>query len=426
MKPTCTSTTLGVGLIAVAFAAPPVWAGGIALYEIGTADVGLASAGYAARAQDASTLFKNPAGMSQLGTPQLQAGLQLLYGDVEFNKDSDGTGPLLRDDSSGGNAIGALPGLSLFYVHPLSEKAAVGFGSLSYFGLAEDFGDDWVGRYYVQKGSLLGMSLMPAASYKVTDWLSIGAGFNAMFGYLDTEVAVRQLTSSDGQMKVKDNTWGFGANAGVLIEPVKGTRIGLTYLSPVDLNFKDKPGFKGLNPAGLGALPLLRNPPKLNLGVTVPQMVMAGVYHELNEKWAIMADVGWQNWKALGKVDVQVDSADAAGLTTKLDYKDTWHGAAGVQFKPNGRWQFSGGLAYDSSAVSDSNRTLSLPMGEAYRFGLGAIYRWKENVDLGFGYEFMWLGDMPVVQESVYRGRVSGSFDNSWFSFLSGNVTWRF
>ncbi|MEJ0091147.1 MAG: hypothetical protein WDM80_15565 [Limisphaerales bacterium] len=39
-----------------------VFAGGLSLYEIGTPDVGLASAGYAARAQDASTLYKNPAG----------------------------------------------------------------------------------------------------------------------------------------------------------------------------------------------------------------------------------------------------------------------------------------------------------------------------------------------------------------------------
>ena len=40
------------------------WAGGISLYEIGTPDVGLAAAGFAVRAQDASTVFTKPAGMS--------------------------------------------------------------------------------------------------------------------------------------------------------------------------------------------------------------------------------------------------------------------------------------------------------------------------------------------------------------------------
>ncbi len=54
------------------------YASGAILYELGTPDVGLASAGYAARAQDASTLFKNPAGMSLLEKSELQIGLQAL------------------------------------------------------------------------------------------------------------------------------------------------------------------------------------------------------------------------------------------------------------------------------------------------------------------------------------------------------------
>jgi long-chain fatty acid transport protein len=41
-------------------------AGGLFMSEIGTNDVGLAGAGWAARGQDASTLFRNPAGMSLL------------------------------------------------------------------------------------------------------------------------------------------------------------------------------------------------------------------------------------------------------------------------------------------------------------------------------------------------------------------------
>lgn len=61
-------------------------ASGLQLYEIATPDVGLASAGWAARAQDASTLFKNPAGMSLLDGATLQTGLQLTYGDVAFSR----------------------------------------------------------------------------------------------------------------------------------------------------------------------------------------------------------------------------------------------------------------------------------------------------------------------------------------------------
>ncbi|MEI6390634.1 MAG: outer membrane protein transport protein [Verrucomicrobiota bacterium] len=421
MKHNTKLTIIGSAIACGAALSTTVHGGGIELYEIATPDVGLASAGYAARAQDASTLFKNPAGMSLLPGSQFQGGAQLTYGNVEFSHDSS-TSSFLGNDN-GGNAIGALPAAGLFFSQQLSERFAVGFGAFSYFGLVEKFDDNWVGRYYIQKSALLGMSLMPAMSFKATDWLSIGAGLNAMYGYMDTEVAIRTLAPGDGQLKVKDETWGFGANAGVLIEPRQGTRIGLTYLSPVKLDFKDTPTFSNLGPLG-GAI--FANPPQLNLGLTVPQSVMLSGYHELNPKWALMANIGWQNWSQFGKVDVGVDSSNPSSLTKNLNYDDTWHGAIGAQFRASEKWQISGGFAYDSSAVSDANRTLSLPMGQAYRIGLGAQWQLSKKVNLGAAYEFMWCGDMPVVQDSAYRGRVSGGFNDSWFSFFTLNLNWIF
>ena len=94
-------------VMAVASLLPAVvQAGGLSLYEIATADVGLASAGWAARAQDPSTLLKNPAGMSLLEGNQFQGGAQLLQGGIAFSP-SAGTSV---DGNSGGNPVGVLPG----------------------------------------------------------------------------------------------------------------------------------------------------------------------------------------------------------------------------------------------------------------------------------------------------------------------------
>jgi long-chain fatty acid transport protein len=396
-------------------------AAGIALYEIATPDLGLASAGYAARAQDASTVFSNPAGMSLLEGSQFLGGAQVLFGSLEFSTDSDTSRVLGGGD--GGNALGPIPAASLFLTHPLSEKFTVGFGMFSYFGLAEEYDEGWVGRYYAQKNVLLGMTLMPAVSYQATDWLSIGAGLNAMYGYLDTEVAIRTGAPGDGRMEIGDETWGFGANVGVLMELSEETRVGVTYLSSVNLDFEDRPAFSNLGPLGNS---LLTNPPQLDLGMTVPQSVMLSGYHELNPRWALLANVGWQNWHEFGKVDVGVDSADPQSLTKSLGYDDTWHGAIGAQYQATDSWLLSGGFAYDTSAVNDENRTAALPMGEAYRVGVGAQWRLKECLQLGFAYEFMWMGDMPVTQDSAYRGRLSGGFEDSWINFFNCSLAWIF
>lgn len=421
MKHTTKLTFISFAFACGTLLPPAAQAGGIELYEIATPDVGLASAGYAARADDASTLFKNPAGMSRLEGAQAQGGLQALYGSVSFSADQDTSRRLGTDN--GGNAVGWLPGGSLFVVAPLGERWRVGLGTLSYFGLAEDYGDNWVGRYYVQKGALLGMSILPTASFKATDWLSIGAGLNAMYGYLDTEMAVNNGIGPDGQMTLKDTTWGFGANVGVMIQASEKTRFGVTYLSPVDLDFRDKPSFTGLGPV-LGRI--LANPRELNLGVTVPQSVMVSAYHALNDKWALMADFGWQNWSQFGYVQAGVESG---GTTTlNLKYQDTWHGALGAQYRASEKWSFSGGVAYDSSAVSGENRTVTLPMGLAWRFGLGAQCQISRAVNIGAGYTFLWAGDMPVDQgtDLSLRGRVSGSFSDAWFSIAALNLTWKF
>jgi long-chain fatty acid transport protein len=394
-------------------------AGGIGLYEIASPDVGLASAGYSARAQDASTLFKNPAGMSLLEDgPQIQTGLQLLYGDVKFSPSKSAP----QGGGDGGNAVGALPGASFFYSQKLTDKVAVGFGTFSYFGLAEDYGDNWMGRYYVQRATMLGMSLMPGVSVKVNDWLSVGGCLNAMFGYLNAEVAINNGPlggSGDGQMKLNDETWGFGGVGGIIITPREGTRIGVTYVSPVKLDFKDKPEF--INAPALSTIPRFNK--TLNLGATVPQSVMLGIYQDLNEQWAMMADVGWQNWSQFGEVDIGYNGNN---LTKNLNYNDTWHGALGAKYKYNKDWAFTGGAAYDTSAVDDKNRSVMLPMGEAYRFGLGSEWQATKSLNFNLAYEFMWLGDMSVNQSGPVRGDVIGSYNNAWFSFVTVNVTWRF
>ena len=417
-------TRIGFALACFAFTPQLARAGGIELYEIGTPDIGLASAGYAARAQDASTLFKNPAGMSLLQGSQFQGGLQLTYGSVTFSPDASTSARLGRDD--GGNAIGAIPAASGFFVYDLSDKWKVGLGAFNYFGLAEAYNDNWVGRYYVRSGALLGMSLMPAVSFKATDWLSLGAGLNAMYGYLNTKIAVNNGSPLDGQLELKDATWGFGGNAGILLEPREGTRIGLTYLSQVRLGFKDTPSISLFG----GNFGSLLTPPSLDLATTVPQGAMVGFYQDLCPKWAVMGDFGWQNWSQFGEVQVGVDTVAGASrvVTANLHYQDTWHGALGAQYRASDQWQFTGGVAFDSSAVNSANRTVTLPMGQAWRFGVGASYQLSRAININAAYEFLWAGNMAVTQgsDASSRGRVSGSYNDAWFSFATVNLTWKF
>lgn len=421
------STVLAVG----AFVSATAQAGGISLYEVGTADVGLAAAGYAARAQDAATILTNPAGMTRLAGNQLTLGAQALHADLGFSI-GDATSPALGG-GAGGNPIGWFPGGGAFYSHSVSPDLKLGIALTGNFGSAVKYDSGWVGRYYVQEGTLLGVSILPSVAWRVNDRLSLGAALNVMRGTFETKVAVNNIVGPDGQLSLEDNAWGVGANLGLLYETSPGSRFGITYTSPVNLDFRAPASFSGLGP-GLQALLTSRGliDANVDLGMTVPQGVMASVYHELDSRWAILGNVGWQQWSKFGRVDVGVDSNDPVGLTSNLEFKDTWHVAAGAQYRHSDAWTLTAGVAYDSAFQDNAHVAVALPANAAWRFGVGGqkqespAFRWGWSLEYvhGGGMNVDLRGNVPVAIGG--RGDVVGSFDNASILFLAASLSWKF
>lgn len=409
------------GLLGIALA-DIAHAGGLTLYEIGTPDLGLAAAGYAARAQDAATVLTNPAGMTRLNQSQFMLSGQALYGVAQFTPNSLTTPSLGTND--GGNAVGFLPGGSAFFVWSATPDLKVGFGLFSNFGLSESYEDAWVGRYYVQSATLLGLSMMPSVACRFLPWFSAGVSVNVMYGILRDTAAVNGILPSapDGTLEVESNAWGVGVEVGVLFEPAEGTRIGATYTSPMSLGFSATPSITNV-PAGSPFLALQK---PVSLGMTVPQGVMLSVYKEVVPGLALLANVGWQNWSQFGKVDVQVSDPSQTSVTVNVNYKDTWHGALGAQIKAAEGWLVSTGISYDSSMIANDQRTPALPTGSAWRFAAGVQHPVSESVELGLAYEFLWGGTLPMDQQrGPLSGRIAGSYQNTLINFFAFNVNWK-
>src|SRR5271167_3775129 len=150
---------------------------GIALsagLELYPTDLGTASAGQAAAAQNASTAASNPAGMTQLDRSQLMTTPGALLPSTNFD-----IGPQTSTKgTAGGNAGVFVPTGSFFYVYKFSEQIRLGVALYSDYGLAIDYSTKWVGRYYATRESLISGKLAPSIAYALNDWLSVGAGFN--------------------------------------------------------------------------------------------------------------------------------------------------------------------------------------------------------------------------------------------------------
>lgn len=417
----------GAAVASLLFLAVPALAGGLYLYEIGTPDVGTAAAGYAARAQDASTVFTNPAGMTRLDRPEIQFGIQPMYLDLKFSPDSSTT-----QSGPEGDPSAWIPAGSMFYVHPVSEDVRLGFGMFGNFGLSLEYEDDWVGRYYVQEATLQSLTFMPSVAYRVSPQISVGAGLGIVYAIFKDTVAIpnRQLFDPlpDGQLKLEDHDWSANGKFGILYEPTKTTRFGVTYTTQTVLKFKNPLEWSGLGP-GLEAF--LQSSGKLNsrldLGMREPQAVMVSAFHDLTDRLALLANVGWEQWSRFGKIDVGFVDNTTRSLTTDLDYKDTWHGALGAQYRLSDPWLLSAGVAYDSAMLDDDQRSPALPVGDTWRFALGGQYRWSPKVTLSGAYELAWGGNLPMnVSRGPVAGTVSGEYKDTAIHVLDLTMNYKF
>lgn len=398
------TTALGKTILAVAIAWPlAAHAGGLYLYEIGTSDLGLAGAGTAARAEDASTVYANPAGMTRLAGDQLTVGAQALYGKADYKLDGQGA----LNGSNPGNAIGWLPNASIFYSHSVSEQLKLGIATYGNFGLSEDFGSSWAGKNLVNKTALMALTIQPTIAYRFSDQWSLGAGLTANYGYLSLE---REALVGRNTRKSSDGDWGFGARIGALYEPSKSTRVGLVYNSQADLSF---------NVDKTVAIDNRTHTLPFGADVTMPQQLMGSVYQQLSDRWAMMGNIGWQNWSKFADATIETNLGTT---TSSLQLQDTWHIAYGAQYKLNPQTKFSAGIAYDSSMYKNQSQTsFAMPNGDTWRFGAGVQQALSAKDDLGFAVEYL-RSDSASDPSAL----VSGSYSHPQMFFMAVNYTHRF
>ncbi len=387
-------------------------AGGLYLYELSTTETSMAGAGWAARAQDPTTVVTNPAGMSRLESTQIQFTAQPLAIDSSFSSDQGG----------GSDLDSVLPGGSLFVTHELNEEWSVGFSMAGFFGLGLDYESGWEGRYYLDEITLQSVGFQPTVAYKINDQLSVGAGLVVIYTVFEQKMSVNNPgPADDGKLKLDDTATSIQVNLGILYELNEDTRLGVQYLSESDLDLETHPKVKGDGVVS-GAL---RNIQKVDLGMTLPQSLIFSAFHQLNDKWAVMGNVGWQEWSEFGKVDIDTANAGSStSLTADRSYKDTWNFALGLQYQINEDWRLNTGMAYDTEMVEEKDVTPDLPTGDSWRYGIGATYDYSETVQISAGYELVWYGDIDMSIDRGLAGEVSGTFEDHAIHFFGVSVNW--
>ena len=189
-----TSFSTVIGLVTFLIGSSPTGrAGSFALNEQSVSSLGSAYAGGAAQAEDASTIFFNPAGLALLDHGELQIGGQFINFSADFQNqgshlNAPGT-PFNKEPLTGGNGGDGgvdhvIPNVYLsqpLFRSPTEGDLSLGVGLTVPFGLETDYQPGWVGRYAALRTKVQTFDIQPTVAYRFLDRVSIGVGVDIQY-----------------------------------------------------------------------------------------------------------------------------------------------------------------------------------------------------------------------------------------------------
>jgi len=405
-------------------------ANGLAINEQSVSGMGTAFAGRSSSAQDASTLFGNPAGMSKLKQSEVSAG----FGYVIPSTDIDNVNSGVRGTSNGDIAPKALAPFA-YLVTPVNEDLHLGLGLYVPFGVISDNEKSFQGRGHGLYSKVQVTTLQPTISYRINPSVSIGFGptINKLDGKLTNILNTAPLTGSDTKVNIEGDDIGYGYNVGVLVDLNERTSWGLTYHSKVDYNLEGRTKFQG-SAFSLGALGV-SSEYDASLDISMPESVDTSITHRLDDQWTVYRGTTWTRWSRLEEILVENEGAAGrfAGIREQMSWRDTWSHAIGAAYQLNPQLVLRAGVAYDQTPTTNAHRNVRIPVGDRKIFSLGAGWTPSPELTIDLAYAYIHeekvsvnLADTGAAAPGVFlKPAYSADYRNSAHG-IGSQLTYRF
>ena len=423
-------------LAAMAFAIPgEALAAGFQVRENSAAALGTAFAGAAVSTDDPSIIANNPAGMTGLAGNQLSGDLSIVIPSVVFSGMGVNAARQPISGGNGGDAGSAQPVPAFYGLYDASPDLKFGLAMSAPFGLATQYNSDWVGRYQAIKSNLEVININPNVAYRITEWLSIGAGPAIQHASAELSNAIdstavarlanpllpRGLTLADGFARVTGDAWSIGYNVGILADISSEFRLGASYRSAIRQRLDGSATFNV--PAPLVAAPQFHNA-STQTDLTTPDVVTLAGSYQISPVFTLLAEAQWTNWSVVK--NLQVLRADGSVVSQQPEqWHGTWFGSIGASYFPTANWTIRGGFAFDPTPVPNQFRTARLPDADRYWLATGIGYRLSADLRVDAAYTHIFVGNAPISEVSQTGDLLVGRYSNH-VDILSLSATWRF
>ncbi|OOE64436.1 outer membrane protein transport protein [Salinivibrio kushneri] len=373
---------------------------GFQLAETSATGLGRAFAGEAAMADNASAQFRNPALLSYLADTQVSAGGIYVNPNVDIDGENSQHGQTSTNDVAHDAVIP-----NFYLAHQIDDRLTAGLALATNFGMETELGNDFTGTQFGNEASVTTFEINSNIAWKATEQLRLGAGIRYVLGegsigaQANTMAANKSIPAGSTlkYMEGDDRAWGW--QLGAVYDINDKHRIGISYRSEVDLTLDGHAEGKSFDQV---AGKILKQPTKSTYGgsmdLTLPATAELSSLHQLTEQWAVHTSINWTEWSSFDKLEADIPYLNGAQEVKVENWEDNYRFAIGTTYQWDQKLTLRSGVAYDTSAVSDKNRTLTIPETDRTWLSVGAGYDVTPKLTLDAAFTYIFAKDAPVKE----------------------------
>lgn len=400
MKKILTITALGALVLS-----SNAHASGFHIKEQSVSALGNAFAGATAGAEDISYSYFNPAGLTRHSGTNISVGTTYIAPNAK-GKDAKsvnmaGVGGTDENTGKTGDIIRDAPVPNFYISRKLDNDIILALSMNAPFGMITKNKDDWAGRRHGTMSQVKTITATPMVAYKIDDKMSFGAGLQMQ--YIKARLRNAQYvptgpgTGFEDKVALEGDTFDLGYTLGALYEYSERTRIGLGYRSRI------KQKLKGDIEFSTASAMMNQN---ISAELVTPAILSVGIYHEIDEKWAVMGEFQRAYWSAFDELRIKGSGQRPINSLTQEEWKDTNFYSIGASYKVDEAWKLRFGLAYDDGAVGRDHRTPRIPDSSRVWYSVGAEYKHNDNLAFNAGYTYISARNAKVDLDGSRPGDV--------------------
>jgi long-chain fatty acid transport protein len=343
---------------------------------------------FAARVDDATAVFYNPAGIAF--HEGLRAKIQVLYGQLTTAGQYGESTPKMNSN----------PGMIRGYYYltwQIMDKLSFGIGSFAPYVAYTTWPKEWDGSTTNITSKLNSSYIRPMLAFKISDQFSIGAGVDFVFTKLEwthSQVFSLRIPGANLDTKVPTsfnlNGNGISYVVSALYRPSEKFRVGGRYQHKVDIEVDglmkivppplrnlEVPGPNGTSVDLFDLIVDFYKNQDATSSTTMPSEATLGFFYAPTEKLNFQFDIQWTKWSDIQRWEFNTVNStedlnpefielygDFYGITPdyahqgfSLNWKDTWSLSFGAEYFLSKYISLRTGFSHSQSPVDDEDLT---------------------------------------------------------------------